>query len=262
MTRLEDTQRLLWQLITAREGLPNALVCGDERFGAADRVEVYASMYFFRLLECLAEDFPALHAIVGHETFHALAADYLDAHPSEHPSVRMLGRRLGDFVDRHPLGAERFWLGDLVRFEWSLLDAFDAVDAESLGADRLAEVEAERWAELRFTLTPSLRVLETAAPVDDVWKAATEGKTIPSIVRASTAVRIWRQDLDVFHRRLEPVELVALRAAARGERFDQICEAAASLAGEEGAVAEVIAVLRRWLGDRMIVGLSYGGSAE
>src|SRR5262245_54994266 len=171
MTRLDDTQRIFWRLITEREGIAGDLVRGDERFGAAERVDVYAGMYFFRLLECLTEDFPALRAVVGHGDFHGLAADYLAAHPSEQPSVRMLGRRLGDFLTRHPLGAQRFWLADLAHFEWSLLEAFDAAGAVPIDAGKLTAVMPERWAELRFTLTPSLRVLEASAAVDEVWKA-------------------------------------------------------------------------------------------
>jgi len=261
--RLDDTQRILFRLITAREGAAGAdrLICGDERLGAVERVDVYANMYFFRLLECLAEDFPALHAVIGHEDFHALAADYLEVHPSQHPSVRMLGRALGDFLERHPHAVRRFWLPDLARFEWDLLEAFDARDVAPVDAERLAALAPERWPELRFTLTPSLRVLEASAPVDEVWTAATAGQEIPSVERAATHVRIWREGLQVFHRRLEPVELAALRAAARGERFAEVCEAAATVVGEDAAAAEVVRVLQRWLGDGMIVGLDVSPSA-
>jgi len=255
MTRLDDTQRILWRLITAREGRADEVVRGDERFGAEERVDVYAGMYFYRLLECLAEDFPALHSVVGHDDFHALAADYLAAHPSESPSVRMLGRKLGDFLERHPLGENRFWLADLARFEWDLLEAFDAPDAVPIGVEDLAAVEAERWAELRFALTPSLRVLEASAPVDDVWKAATAGHAPTTVERRPTALRVWREGLEVFHRKLEPLELAALRAAAGGARFDEICLAAAAVVGDDAAATEVVRLLRRWLGDGMIVAL-------
>jgi hypothetical protein len=36
-----------------------ALVDGDERLSAVERVDIYADAYFYRLLDCLAEDFPA-----------------------------------------------------------------------------------------------------------------------------------------------------------------------------------------------------------
>jgi hypothetical protein len=255
MTRLDDTQRIFWRLITEREGVAGALVRTDERFGAAERVGVYAGMYFFRLLECLAEDFPAVHAVVGHDDFHGLAADYLAAHPSEHPSVRRLGRRLGDFLTRHPLGEQCFWLADLARFEWSLLEAFDAADAIPIKSGELAAVAPDLWSELRFTLAPSLRVLEAAAAVDEIWKAATEGQAIPSVDRAPTALRVWREGFDVLYRKLESLELEVLRAVARGELFGEICEAAGRIAGDDRVVVEIVKVIRRWLDDGMIIGV-------
>jgi hypothetical protein len=272
MPRLRETQRLFWRLIRAPEGVAAALralpdagrvlpgglegwIHGDERLGAAERLEVYANMYFFRLLECLEEDFPAVAAVVGHEAFHGLAADYLDAHPSEHPSVRMLGRSLGDFLERHALCAGRGWLADLARFEWALLEAFDAPDRAPLGSEALAAVAPDGWAELRIELTPSLRLLEARAAVDDAWSAATAGSAMAALEARPTPLRVWREGLAVFHRRLDAVELTALRAIAGGERFAAVCEAAAAVAGEEQAAAAVVACLRRWLADGMIVGL-------
>src|SRR5690349_4992100 len=108
MMRLDDTQRVLWQLITTPEGgsagvaaQSPARACGlgglvhrDEGLHAAGRADVYANMYRARLLECLSEDFPALHTVGGHEDFRAVAGDYLVAHPATHPSVRRLGEAL------------------------------------------------------------------------------------------------------------------------------------------------------------------------
>jgi hypothetical protein len=271
MTRLDDTQQILWRLITAREGaagalaaLPDAesrlpqgldgLVRGDERLGAVERVDIYANMYFFRLLECLEEDFPAVAAVVGHEAFHVLAADYLEAHPSEHPSLRMLGRSLGAFLDRHPLRERHCWIADLARFEWALLEAFDAEDVTPVGADRLASVGADEWAGLRLRISPSLRVVEASAPVDEVWRAVTESRPIASPDERATVLCVWREGLQVFHRPLEPVEREALVSASRGAVFANVCEAAATVVGEEDAAAAVARMLTRWLGDGLVAG--------
>src|SRR5689334_13525809 len=134
MPNLAQTQELFWRLIRAPEGVEAAVaelgaraelplgleawIQGDERLGAVARLDVYANMYFCRLLECLAEDFPALHAMIGHESFHRLAADYLAAHPSRSPSLRVLGRALADFLDHHALSDAWPFAADLARFEW------------------------------------------------------------------------------------------------------------------------------------------------
>jgi hypothetical protein len=272
MPKLREAQTLLWRLISAPDGaaaaiaaLPDrerilprgidALVRGDDRLDAVARVDVYSSMYFFRLLGCLIEDFPALHAVIGHGAFHGLAREYLAAHPSEHPSVRMLGLRLAGFLEGHPLSRRWSWLPDLARFEWALLEAFDAPDAAPLPADRLRRLTADEWPVARFELTPSLRILEARAPVQEAWAAAMDGREDPGLAETPTVLRVWREDLRVFHRVVDEVEVAALRALARKEPFSSVCEAAAAVVGEESAAARVAAALQRWVDDAMIVGL-------
>ncbi|MEA2650048.1 MAG: putative DNA-binding domain, partial [Candidatus Binataceae bacterium] len=41
------------------------LVAGDDRMTAAERVEIYANGYFYRILEVLKEDYPATLAVGG-----------------------------------------------------------------------------------------------------------------------------------------------------------------------------------------------------
>jgi hypothetical protein len=277
MPKLAHTQSLFWQLIRAPEGVEAALgalpdrdrrlpggveawVCGDERLGAVERLEVYARMYRFRLLDCLAGDFPAVHAVVGHERFHALVSDYLECHPSTSRSVRLLGRFLPDFLEGHSLGTEHFHVADLARFEWALLEAFDARDAEPLAPERLKTLPVDRWPDLRLTLAPSLRIVEARAPVQEVWAAVTAGGGVPSVQARRTVIRVWREDLRVFHRVIGDVELAALRAIERGAGFSAACEAASAFAGEEEAPREVARLLERWFADRLLVGADASAS--
>ena len=278
MAKLAQTQNLFCQLISAPDGVQTALgalpdpertlpggvdawVCGDDRLGAVERLEVYAGMYFFRLLDCLAEDFPAVHDVVGHESFHTLVRDYLERHPSTSRSVRPLGRFLGQFLDGHSLGAEHPYVADLARFEWALLEAFDARDAEPLPPERLKSVPADQWPGLRLALAPSLRIVEARAPVQEVWGAVTAGQAPPRVECRPTVLRVWREGLRVFHRVIGDVELAALRAIERGAGFAATCEAASALVGEDQAAVEVARLLERWLADQLIVGAEASPSA-
>jgi hypothetical protein len=191
---------------------------------------------------------------VGHERFHALVSDYLVRHPSTSRSVRPLGRFLADFLEGHPLGAEHPHVADLARFEWALLEAFDASDVEPLAPEHLKSLPADRWPGLRLTLAPSLRIVEACAPVQEVWTAVTAGHGAPSVRARRTVIRVWREDLRVFHRVIGDVELAALRAIERGLGFAAACEAASAFAGEEEAPREVARLLERWLADRLLVG--------
>jgi hypothetical protein len=210
-------------------------------------------MYFFRLLDCLAEDFPAVHAIVGHEPFHVLVRDYLERHPSTSRSVRSLGRFFAEFLEGHALGAQHPFVADLARFEWALLEAFDARDAAPLAAEHLKSIPMEQWPGLRLALTPSLRIVEAGAPIQQLWTAVTKGQPLPTIAGERTVIRVWREDLRVFHRVIVEVELVALRAIERGASFAAACEAASELVGGDEVPLEVSRLLDRWLGDQLLI---------
>jgi hypothetical protein len=202
-----------------------------------------------------------VHAVVGHESFHVLARDYLEHHPSTSRSVRSLGRFFAQFLDAHALGAQHPFVADLARFEWALLEAFDARDAAPLAAEHLKSVPMEQWPGLRLSLTPSLRIVEAGAPIQEVWTAVTKGQPLPTITGQRTVMRVWREELRVFHRVIGDVELVALRAIERGTSFAAACEAASQLVGEDDAPLEVARLLDLWLGDQLLVGAESSPSA-
>jgi hypothetical protein len=70
---LRGAQSLFWRLVSAPEGVAKALgsedlsflVHPDLRLGAVERLDIYADMYFYRLRDSLAEDFPKVAARIG-----------------------------------------------------------------------------------------------------------------------------------------------------------------------------------------------------
>jgi hypothetical protein len=264
MPTLHDAQRLLWQLIAAPVGGAAALagdadrggarraaltrtVCGDERLDAVARLDIYANMYFFRVLDVLKEHYAATHALLGEVTFHNLITDYLLRHPPTHFSIREAGRHVPELLAEHDVRAAHPCAADLARAERALNDAFDAADAPALTAAALAAVAADAWPSLRLTLHPAVRLLDCGWPVHGVRAAVERGEPAADPSPAPTRLCVWRQDLVVFHRPVEPVEFAALRALERGERFDAACAAAGELLPEGEAAQRVAAALAGWL---------------
>ena len=188
---LKRTQELFWELITAPEGVRaaiddlsrrglvdepslNSLFTGDQRLPAVERLDIYANMYFYRLLDCLAEDFPKTLAAVGPVRFHNLVTDYLLRHPSEHPSLRYLGQRLPRFIATHPLLEAFPYLADLARLEWARADVFDAPDVQPLSRDVLARLPQDRAGDARFTLIPAFALLRFDHQVVSFWRKLDE----------------------------------------------------------------------------------------
>ncbi|MGA6974800.1 MAG: DNA-binding domain-containing protein, partial [Candidatus Binatus sp.] len=151
MEELKSLQSLLYRLITAPSGVAeglaaerelsarslDAIVLGDERLSAADRVDIYANMYFYRLLDALKEDFPAALAVLGADNFHNLVTGYLLEYPPTEPSLYYCGRYLADYLRDHPLSESAPFIADLARLERATVEVFHGADAPVLESDAL-----------------------------------------------------------------------------------------------------------------------------
>ena len=265
---LAQTQQLLWTLITATDGAaagldwlaPSArsvaasLVHGDGRLSAIDRIDVYANMYFYRIRDGLKDDFATVCAVIGEAEFHNLITDYLIAHPPTHFSLRYAGQHLPAFLDGHALSGRRPYLSDLARLEWAILDAFDATDATPLQPQTLTAVPQERWPELRFLLTPSLQLLDLNWAVHNVWRQAQERLPLTDPRGEATSLRVWRQDLRIFHQPIDAVERAGLAALAGGACFSDVCERIVAHAGEARGAERALSLLGGWLADGVLIG--------
>jgi hypothetical protein len=202
---LKRTEALFWDLITAPEGVrsglaalvrdgraaPDAvetLLAGDERLPAAERLDIYANMYFFRLLDCLREDFPRLATALGEDRFHNLTTDYLLAHPSENPSLRYLGERLPGFLAAHALGRQAACLVDLARLEWTRADLFDAADAAALTREDLGRLAQEHAGDLPLHAVPAFRLLRLDHDAPRLWRELRDRETAAAAPAAGSEV--------------------------------------------------------------------------
>jgi hypothetical protein len=277
MTDLAATQRRLWRLLTAPEGVRAALaeagdpqgeslrslVRGDERRSAALRLEVYANAYFQRIHDALAADHGALLSALGAAGMNDLVTAYLLAHPPSHPSLRHAGARLAEFLAGDPVAEpfRRRWpfAADLARLEWALTLAFDAPDLLLLEREDLAAVAPADWAGLRLGLQPSVQLLELAWPVQrmrEAFTAAGAAAVVAPTTPLPTRLRVWRRAERVFHRTVEPLEMELLERLRGGATFGALCERLAETVGEAEAPARAAGLLASWVGDGLLAPLS------
>jgi len=250
---LRGVEELLWKLITAPEGVVRGaaelhregalesqdlsfLVPPNDRLGSAEQLDIYADMYFHRLHDCLAEDFPVLVARLGGARFHNLVTDYLLAHPSTHFSLRELGRALPGFLDSHALERELPALADLARLEWARVDVFDDADAAPLSREELLELGASEPERSGLGLIPAARLLRLDRSVLPLWKRLDAGESKEAASAAGprgeiSAVRVWRKGFAIFHRSMQPDEERCLIALASGGA--SLAELGELLAGAE-----------------------------
>ena len=223
-------------------------IVADARRPASMRLGVYTDAYGARLVEVLAETFPAVQAALGTGPFARQVGDFVRRHPSRFRSARDYGAQLPAWLAAGLTGPRAQGLSDLARFEWAVAGAFDAADAVALKAESLAGVEPAEWAQLRFGFSPTLRRLSVSSNCVAWWKFACAGQPRPPRWRSTCLQQwlLWRQDLAVFYRRLSRAETAALDAALAGHSFGQWCEPLSH-------PAAAAAMLRGWFDAGLIV---------
>ncbi|MDB6074071.1 MAG: hypothetical protein JWO89_1711 [Verrucomicrobiaceae bacterium] len=157
------------------DGRPMAEMVGEfirpnDRLTSEERLAIYSRSYWFRILDCLYDDFPGLRSVLGAKKFHAFARAYLASCPSSSWTLRNLGNRILPFIDQHPeWTAPRTAIArDIAHFEWAQVLAFDEARNEPLHGDDLLGSNPD---ELRLGLQPYLVFLEVNYAVDDYFMA-------------------------------------------------------------------------------------------
>lgn len=203
---------------------------GDERLSAVERLDIYANMYFYRILGSLQEDFPRVLKRIGKDRFHNLVTDYLLKYFPSHWSLRYAGKDLPQFLRNYrPL---KRWpsLSELARFEYALLEAFDAADATVLNRNELSSIHPDRWGDLRLRPVPSFQLLR----------------------RKKSAMIVWRKNLRVFYRLVNPMEGRLFQRLMKGDRFDRLCEIVMRQRGAGRARFEMVRYLRNWIREGLL----------
>lgn len=229
-------------------------VLATPRAGAARRLSIYAEGYRLRLAAALANDYPALQALLGEDAFNALMREFVSAHPSRVANLRWYGGGLARFLARSPRWRVRPVLAELAAFEWALGLAFDAEDTPLLAVEDVARVPAEDWPGMRFALHPSVQWLDLRSNAPRIWQwAADHGrKPKPRLLAAPVAWLVWRKGQTPFYRALPPDEAWALAALGRGRGFGAVCNGLRKFAGNSGAAQRGAQLLRNWITEELI----------
>jgi hypothetical protein len=254
---LAETQALFHAAVTGTAVDPaevESCFAGTPALSAPDRLEIYAGMWFWRQVEALEAEFPALRACLGPERFQGLCRDYLRAHPSEHHDIGRLGRALAPFLRSHP-ARERADLGDLAELEWARSEVFLEAEAAAAGREVLSSLTPEAFAGAHLKLSPALRLLRLEHPAQESWIRAMRGEGAPSSPPAPTSLAVWRTGYEVFHAPLGMAEAQALCRARQGACLGEVC---AAFAAEEDPARSAYTALASWLDEGWVVGIGAG----
>jgi hypothetical protein len=239
----------------------DAILTPNDRLSSAERLEIYAKSYWYRILDALYDDFPGLRAIVGVRAFDKLSRAYLAEMPSESFTLRNLGSRLPEWLARHPeyAGKNPALALDIVKLEWAHVVAFDGPAEKVLGPEDLLELTPQ----MTLRLQPYISLLALEYPVDDLHLRVSEladgrGDASNAVMRhrerravkrftmqrEAIHVAVYRKDDSVYFRRMNADEF-RLLDALRGGR--PVGEAIDSVFGDNDLpVEELRAKIEEW----------------
>jgi hypothetical protein len=270
---LEQLQRRFWKLITAPSGVAKALpeeaqvdpeiaplqrwISSPNEEFAQERLDIYANMYFYRLLDALKADYPKILALIGDVAFHNLVTDYVLHYPSENPSLRYLGERFPAFIKTSERAKAWPYLYDLAVLEWARNTVFDVEDMRPMTREEMSAFPPEEWVSLVLKPIEALEIISLSAPVHRVWLAIEKKEEIPEIEAGLTSIVVWRWGHQVYHRPLAPKEASALALLKEGAPFYLLCECFEEPDEDISVTAtRTLEAINRWLDDGLI------GSAE
>jgi hypothetical protein len=256
---LARVQRWLQSAIThpgsAEEGVRSAgdpahlLVQASSRMEPLARVGVYQHAYYARLIDCLTQDYPALHALLGAERFAELGRRYVASRPPRSPSLNAYGSELPDFIahERHDAA-----LAELARIEWAYAELIHAPQVAPLTAAELRARSAS-FADARLLPVPALRLLPLAYPLHAVYLELRAGRAVQLPGRAPAFVLVHRPQWLVTSAELSAPEGELLASLLAGTAVGPALAAAAERGIRE---EEVSAWFQRWLGAGMFSALA------
>lgn len=218
----------------AMDEVAASFIAPNSRLTAFERLEIYNRQYWFRILGALAEDFPALRAVVGSARFEPLSIAYLTENPSRSFTLRNLGSKLVEWLDAHPefTGRRHALAIDVARIEWAFVEAFDSADRAPLTLPQIAALDASS----HLALQPHLQLMALNYPADTLVlslhnrekrqtseagvaheEPAEAPVKLPGLRRRPTWLAAHRMEYSVYYRRLEHEEFLALAALRQGQ---------------------------------------------
>lgn len=245
---LRDVQRLLFEAVVADQvedlgpesHLP-ALVA-ENGLSALRRVAVYRDGYRARLVECLADDYPAVQQLLGEHAFRGLCHDYIrDVTPGI--SLNDYGARFAEYCF-HRASRHAPFASELGQLEWALVRAVHASDARKLEPDQLAELTLDDWETASLVPSPTLTLLATVYPVNAYLQAFRDGRAPEPPSPAASWVVVCRSGMDVWRIDLPPHLGKLFARLVAGQPLAETLASAGSVSPADEPARDPVAAIR------------------
>jgi len=223
----------------------NQVIGRSKNLSAAERIGVYAGMYFGRLVDCLRNDYPVLLKTLGEDAFEDLAREFLIKYPSRSFTLNKLGAKMPAYILKTiPVKQHRAFLFDVAQVERAIEEVFDALEEKALNMDSLLSIKPEKWLSMTLQVSQALRLFACKFPVNDFIEAAKSGDAPEIPKRGKSWLAVYRNDYSVWRLNIEQWQFELLHALQQGETLGNAVEQAIQVMPETNE--QSIASVQRW----------------
>jgi hypothetical protein len=222
MSSLRDLQAGFRAALLAADEQRIAPHVVDDGLTASARLAVYRHHVFTTLTAALETTYPVVCRLVDRRFFGWAADRYIRAHPPAGPCLFEYGAEFPAFLAAFEPCAHLPWLADLARLEWAMSVARHAADAPPLEPDAWRALDPTALARLTLRFDPSVTLLESAWPVDAIWRAnQPEADGVVDLGLGVVRLEVRRLGDDVVFRALAPGTFAFRAALVAGRTLEE-----------------------------------------
>jgi hypothetical protein len=142
------------------------LIKPSQSLNSFERLEIYNKQYWYRLHDCLEDDFPGLLAILGQKKFSTLCEAYLVNYPSTNFDLNALGNKLPQFIRDNPAYVAPYarMAYETASVELGEARAMSLAESPALRIDQQDKISAQDFV---FKLQPHISVFNLNYEIDD-----------------------------------------------------------------------------------------------
>lgn len=240
-----------WRSEQAQKELPfdEALagVRPSKTLSPMERIDIYRRMFFLRMTESMAIDYPGVKQVLGEEEFERIISEqYILQYPSQSYTLNHLGRYFPPFIQESKLPHKEF-LFDLARLELSITNNLEAEETPILTQQQIASVPQELWERIRLIPIAALELMEFSHNVCSYLNAVNEESVPPAIKNERSFAVIYRNNYRTYWEDLSEPQYVLLTSLVSGSLFgESISKLAERFPGTE---KELQANLYQWFNE-------------
>jgi hypothetical protein len=219
------------------------------------RLQIYRHHILTSLTDVLQTTFPVICRLVDERFFRYAADAYIRQHPPTAPCLFEYGAHFPAFLAAFPPCLHLAYLADVARLEWALHVAWHTELRVPFDPTELADLAPHDVAQLTFQFDPSVMLLESPWPIDQIWRvhqADSEVYAPLDLNAGGVTLEICRWEDDVGFRRLTPAIYTFRTTLAAGHALTMAAEAALAVSQE----FDCVTALHELLTDGVIIGFT------